>query len=78
MKIRIRELLHATPFQPFVIRMADGREYLIDHPDFVLAASDTPQVIVEEPNGSVHFLSVLLITSVDQISAGNSAQNEIA
>ena len=78
MKIRIRELLHATPFQPFVIRMADGREYLIDHPDFVLAASDTPQVIVEEPNGSVHFLSVLLITSVEQTSANTSAQTEIA
>ena len=75
MKARIRELLHATPFQPFLIRMADGREYLIDHPDFVLAASETPQVIVEEPNGSVHFLSVLLIASVNQISA-NNAQTE--
>jgi hypothetical protein len=66
MKARIRQLLHAVPFQPFVIRMADGKEYKIDHPDFVLAAaSDVPQVIVEEPDGHVHFLSVLLITSVE-------------
>ena len=66
MKRRIRELLHATPFQPFVIRMADGREYRIEHPDFALAAgSEVPQVTIEEPNGSQHNLSVLLITSVE-------------
>ena len=57
MKPRIRELLHATPFQPFVIRMADGKEYRIEHPDFVLAASsDVPQIILEDPDGSVHYL----------------------
>ena len=78
MKARIRELLHAAPFQPFMIRMADGREYRIDHPDFVLAASDTPQVIVEEPNGSVHFLSVLLMTSVNQILVADGTQKEVA
>ena len=78
MKARIRELLYATPFQPFVIRMADGREYRIDHPDFVLARSGTPQVIVEEPSGSVHFLSVLLMTSVEQVQASNAPQTEIA
>ena len=66
MKARIRQLLHATPFQPFVIRMADGREYRIEHPDFVLAAaSDVPQIIIEEVDGMVHFLSVLLVTSIE-------------
>ncbi len=67
MKERIRQLLHATPFQPFIIRMADGREYRIDHPDFVLAASnDVPQVTIEEPNGSQHYLSVLLMASIEK------------
>jgi len=69
MKARIRELLHATPFQPFVIRMADGKEYRIEHPDFVLAAaSDVPQVILEEADGSVHFVSVLLMTSIELLA----------
>jgi len=69
MKARIRELLRAIPFHPFVITMADGREYRIDHPDFVLAAStDIPQVTIEEPDGTIHFLSALLITSVESVS----------
>ena len=69
MKARIRELLQATPFQPFVIRMADGREYRVEHPDFVLAASsDVPQVIIEESDGAVHLLSVLLMTSIERVA----------
>ena len=67
MKARIRALLHAVPFQPFIIRMANGREYRVDHPDFVLASStEVPQVMLEEPDGHVHFLSVLLISSIVQ------------
>jgi hypothetical protein len=66
MKSRIRELLRAVPFNPFTIRMEDGREYRINHPDFVLAAStDVPQITIEEPDGTIHFLSALLITSVE-------------
>ncbi len=49
--------------------IGDADEYRIDHPDFVLAASsESPQVIVEEMDGSVHFLSVLLMTSVELVS----------
>ena len=68
MKPRIRELLSAVPFQPFVIRMADGREYRVEHPDFVLAAaSDVPQVTLEDPDGSQHYLSALLVTGIERI-----------
>ena len=68
MKQRIRDLLRAVPFQPFVIRMADGREYSIERPDFVLAAaSDVPQVTLEDPDGSQHYLSALLVTSIERV-----------
>ena len=70
MKARIRQLLHATPFQSFVIRLADGREYRIDHPDFVLAAaSEVPQITIEDRDGCQHYLSALLITSIERVGA---------
>jgi hypothetical protein len=69
MKARIRELLQASPFRPFVIRMADGREYRIDHPDFVLASpNEWSYVTVEEPKGRVHLLPPVMITSVELAS----------
>ena len=74
MKPRIRELLDASPFNPFVTRMADGKEYRIDHPDFVLAASsEVPQITIEEPDGSQHYLSALLVTRVERVGPVSSA-----
>ena len=73
MKPRIRELLNASPFNSFVIRMADGKEYRIDHPDFVLAASsEVPQITIEEPDGSQHYLSALLVTGVERVGPASS------
>ena len=70
MKPRVRELLGATPFQPFLIRMADGREYRIEHSDFVLASSsDVSEILVEELNGRMHFLAPHLVTSVERFGA---------
>jgi len=67
MKARIRELLHTVPFQPFIIRTADGRQYQVEHPDFVLAAaSDLQQITIEEADGRQHCLSSLLVTSVER------------
>ena len=77
MKARIRQLLHSSPFQPFIIRMADGREYRIDHPDFVLAAaSEIPQITIEDQDGCQHYLSVLLITSIERAVATGTAQSK--
>jgi len=71
MKPRVRELLHATPFEPFIIRMADGREYRVDHPDFVLAAyNEQTQIVIEDTAGGMHYLSPLLITSLERIAHG--------
>jgi len=71
MKARIREFLHATPFRPFIIRMADGTVHRVDHPDFVLASSEAPQVVIEAVNGEMTYLSVLLITSVEHVLAAD-------
>jgi len=32
---QIRDAMRAQPFRPFAIQMADGRTYLVRHPDFV-------------------------------------------
>ena len=75
MKPRIRALLNESPFQPFVIRMADGREYRIERPDFVLAASsEVLQITIEEEDGTQHYLSSLLVTSVERVAATSNGE----
>jgi len=38
---QIRDAMHMQPFRPFAIQMADGRTYVVRHPDFV-AVPQTP------------------------------------
>ncbi len=64
MKEKIRELLEATPFASFMIEMASGKSYQVLHPDFAIANAESAEVIVEEPNGLVHILNPMLITTI--------------
>jgi hypothetical protein len=76
MKEQIRQLLHATPYVPFVIHTASGKWFRVEHPDFVLAApSDAPHVFLEDHSGRVHTINVMLITSLekDPVSSSEAA-----
>ena len=61
----IREAAHAQPYQPFRLRLADGRELLIPHPDFVAVSPNGRRVIVFHPDESMSILEPLLIVSVE-------------
>ncbi len=75
MKARIRALLQVVPFRPFVIHMANGREYRVEHPEFVLASpSNQSQIIIEEPeNDRIHHIAVSIIASVEEATDANLA-----
>ena len=32
---QLQQVLHHQPFQPFAVRMGDGRTYVVKHPDFL-------------------------------------------
>ena len=38
----LQELIHATPFQPFAICMADGKRAVVDHPEFIALKARRP------------------------------------
>jgi hypothetical protein len=46
----VREALHKEPFQPFVMRLADGRALTVPHPDF-LAVGKRRLVLIDENDG---------------------------
>jgi hypothetical protein len=60
----VREALHREPFQPFSIRLADGRSLPVPHPDFV-AVGKRRLVVIDEDDGW-SFVEPLLIVSLDQ------------
>jgi hypothetical protein len=59
----IREALRHQPFDPFSIRLADGRSLSVPHPDMV--AVGNRRIIVVQPDDSWSVIEPLLIVSLD-------------
>jgi hypothetical protein len=75
---KLREVMHAAPFQPFTIHVADGRSIDVPHPDFIALMGNGRTAVVTSPDekASPSFLliDVPLITQLEvQGTASNSA-----
>jgi hypothetical protein len=61
----IREALRKQPFRPFTLRLADGRELPVLHPDFVAILGRTAVVASPRLDDSYSIVEPLLIVSVE-------------
>jgi hypothetical protein len=63
---KVKDLLHAQPFVPFSLRLANGRAIPVEHPDFV-ASSPTGRIInvFHGPNDASTFVDVILVTALE-------------
>ncbi|MBI1903096.1 MAG: hypothetical protein HYS13_18505 [Planctomycetia bacterium] len=59
----LRESLRRQPFEPFTIRLADGRSLPVSHPEFV--AVGQRRVIVVHADDSFSVVEPLLIVSLE-------------
>jgi hypothetical protein len=61
----LRKAMHARPFRPFTLYMADGRKLRVVHPDFV-AVSPTGRtaVVYAEGENAADTIDILLVTRI--------------
>ncbi len=66
MKIEdLKKAKDQRPFQPFLIRMADGREVRVSHPDAIAWGPELPRIaLVVVPDGGWEVIDIALITSL--------------
>jgi hypothetical protein len=64
----VREALHRETFQPFAMRLADGRSVSVRHPDFV--ALGKRRVFVVGDDDSTMIIEPLMIVSLDTAKKG--------
>ena len=68
----VRKLLHAQPFRPFVICVADGGRIPVKHEDFVAISPTGREMHVYLPNGDYEVVDVMLVTRL-QVMTRNGA-----
>ena len=59
----LREAINRHPFQPFAIRLADGRSIPVKHPEFV-AVGKRRAVVIQDDDCCL-WLEPLLVVSLD-------------
>ena len=62
---QFQAILHRNPFQPFTIRMADGRAFEVRHRDFVSRSPSGRTVIVHHDNDNFSVLDMLLMSELE-------------
>lgn len=65
--MRIDELKKAhrsQPFEPFTIRVADGREYDVVHPEFLAFSATGRTIVVMTPDDLFEIIDTMMITSI--------------
>jgi hypothetical protein len=73
---KIRDVLHAQPFRPFWIHLADGGRIAVDHEDFVALEPAGRELIVYLPNSSHDIVDMLLVTRLEVKSRNGTHQKK--
>ena len=76
MKINeIRNLLHAQPFRPFLIQIADGGRIPVKHMDFVALAPTGREMFIYQPDGSWQIVDVPLVTRLQVLTKNGTTKS---
>lgn len=61
----VRDVLHRQPFRPFAVRLADGREIFVPHPDFVAMTNRSMIIVDRVTPESFSIIEPILIVSLE-------------
>jgi hypothetical protein len=61
---QLRKLHQARPFEPFDLRLADGRSIPVNHPELLSFSTTGRTIALGVPDGTIEIVDLLLVTSL--------------
>lgn len=61
----LRKLMHVAPFQPFIIQLADGRQFRVHHLDYIATSPTGRSAVLYEDDGGFEIIDLLLVASLE-------------
>lgn len=62
-------VLRATPFRPFRIHLADGRNLTVDHPDFIMRSPSGRSAILYKRDDTFEVIDLLLVSTLEVLNS---------
>ncbi len=72
---QFKSTMRLQPFRPFTIRMADGRAFPVDHPDFIALSPSGRTVIIFQRDDSYSILDLLLMSELEIAATNGQASS---
>ena len=72
----IREAARRQPFKPFILRMNDGREFHVPHPEYIAVSTRVVVVIDPQTEAAISLEPVLIAYMQDAQSSPASGNSE--
>jgi hypothetical protein len=69
----LRGYLRTAPFEPFEIRLSNGRVYTIEHPEFMALAPDGRTVACYTDDSRLVTVAIQHINSIEKVNRPNAA-----
>ncbi len=70
----LRRLIEATPFQPFSVNLADGRELKVPHRDFISPSPNYKMLTVWHEDDSCDFVDFMLVIGFHTAPSSRNGQ----
>jgi hypothetical protein len=64
-KEQIRKMVQTVPFQPFMVSMAGGRSFLIEHPENAACDIRGRELVLFDRQGA-HYVDLRLVEEIEQ------------
>jgi len=65
---QLRTMITAVPFQPFLIKMAGGREFMVRHPENASCGLNGRALTVHDREG-MHLVEMLLVEVMEPVKS---------
>ncbi len=65
---QLRKAHRSQPFEPFVLRTADGREFKVSHPEALSISPLGRTIVVMTPDGAHEVIDLLPVASITRIA----------
>lgn len=69
----VRAFWRTQPFEPFELRLSNGRVYVVDHPEFLMPSPDGRTVAVYTDDSRLVSIAVAHINTIEKINRPTAA-----
>ena len=73
--LQVRAMVRAEPFRPFLVKLADGRQFEVRHPENIACSPNGREMTVYEGD-QMHLIEMLLVIELVPVKEPTTAKRK--